>query len=500
MSQKRHDRSNLILDNHIDKSNFELFYSKNILITGDEYLKTKNGILIAKTIVNLISRFTNNLTISFPKQFEILQDELISISQKIGTNTTSKISQKYDIVISIGNTPNYGLFTIRLYSDGWVSHLSCNKPLLIPDSQLTNPIGAMGSACFGATECFKRLLEITGSKDKKIAVHPDHFVFSFLDYSLTETNSDFPSNITLNENILLVGAGAVGNSIVFGLSQIPNIKGNVSVIDHDCFDETNLNRCPIVFMENLGQNKAKITEKYSTKNLKFNAFPTTFSEFQKQHPTIYPVILSTVDNDKVRYEIQSKSPKLIFHGSTGGVLVSVSTIKFLENACLCCIFDSKKELNHETMISNHTGIPIEIVSHALDNDEKFSDQHLEFLVKKLGSKANQFKIHIGKPFKKVYAKEICGEMEIQTDQGEQHASVSFVSFFAGLGVLSELIKYNSVQKNISLTFGKDFFRINMFKPDHIGPPHRYQKNPNCLLNCSSKSAQKIFAKLWEIQN
>ncbi len=497
MSQIRHDRSNLLLDNHIDKSDFKSFYSRNILITGDEYLETENGILIARTVVNLVSRFTNNLTISLPKQFKNLQDELISISKEIGTNI-SGISQKFDIVISIGNTSNHGIFTIRLYSDGWVSHLSCNKPLLIPDSQQINPIGAMGSGCFGATECFKRLLEIAGSKDKLTTMHSEHFVFSFLDYSLTDINSDFPSNIILNENILLVGVGAVGSSVVFGLNQIPNIKGNVSVIDHDCFDESNLNRCPIAFIKNLDQNKAKIAEKYSTQNLKFNAFSMTFLEFQKQYATNHPIILSTVDNNNVRYEIQSELPKLIFHGSTGGVLVSITAIKFMENACLCCIFDSTQESNHQIMISNHTGIPIEIVTNAFNNDEKFSHRHLEFLVKKLGSKANQFKIHVGKSFKEVYAKEICGKIKIQTDQGEKHASISFVSFFAGLGIISELIKYNSIQKNIPLTSNEDFFRINMFKPDHIGLPHRYQKNPDCILNCSSKSTQDIFAKLWKL--
>ena len=499
MTENRHDRTNRLLEPYLKNQDLQKFYTKTIVITGDNYLETENSALIAKTLVNLVARFANNLIISLPSNFAILQDELESIAKKIGVKTSTEIPKQPDIVLSVGNVTMECKFVIRLFSDGWASFFSCNKPISISNNQGFNPIGAMGSACFGATECFKRLLELTGNSKKIVTNHSNNFMFSFLDYSISNNNSDFPKKIQFNENILLVGNGAVGSSFVYGLNQIPNVFGSVSVVDNDKFDESNLNRSPIAFIENLDQNKAIITKEYETSNLKFKAYPISYAEFQEQNQENFPIVLSTVDNNDVRYEIQSDLPKIILHGSTGDVLVSISVIKFLENACLCCIFDSKENLSHEEVLSNDTGIPVSLVAKAIQNDENFTNKHLEFLISKLGIQANKFKQHIGKSFKEVYTKEICGEINVRTEEGVKHPTVSFVSFFAGLAILSELIKYCSDMNNTPLLTKKDFFRINMFKPVHIGPPHRYQKNSKCMLNCSAKSIHEIFEKLWEAQ-
>ena len=45
---------------------------------------------------------------------------------------------------------------------------------------------------------------------------------------------------------------------------------------------------------------------------------------------------------------------------------------------------------------------------------------------------------------------------------------------------------------------KDFYRINMFKPSHLGGSFQYVKNPECTFSCSDIDIQQIFAKKWGI--
>lgn len=498
MSIERHDRTDRFLTPFLDVSQREKFYNSKIIITGDDTLNSTNGILMAKTLVNLVARFTNDLHVSLPDKFSKFEEELILLAKSTSANSNSEIPENPEVIIIIGNSNLKGGFVIRINSDGWVSYLTCNKPLSLSTSS-PNPIGAMGSACFGATECFKRLLKSQGSNDPFVSEHPGDFVFSFLDYSLTDNNEKFPSKINIDENVLLVGVGAVGSAVVYGLSEIPNIKGMISVVDNDIFNGTNLNRCLIAFVDTLGKNKAEITSLYSSEDLTFQPHSMTYENFRDKIGLNHPLILSTVDNNEVRHEIQSDLPKLIFHGSTGEQKAAISVIKFLENACFGCIYQSKPK-SREEIIARDMGIPLKIVTKTLKNNASFSEEHLEYLKEKLGDKGEDFRKHIGRPFEEVFQKEICGKIKIQTEDGQKDASVSFVSFFAGLGIISEFVKYLCKIQDIPMINDKDFYRINMFKPSHLRGPFQYVKNPECIFSCSDIDFQQIFAKKWGIPN
>ena len=86
-----------------------------------------------------------------------------------------------------------------------------------------------------------------------------------------------------------------------------------------------------------------------------------------------------------RYEIQYDLPKIIFHGATGNSASAISVIKLLENACLCCIFESSK--SYEEVIADEMGIPLNRVEDAINKKLLFSEEHFEFMKYKLGVNA-----------------------------------------------------------------------------------------------------------------
>ena len=353
----------------------------------------------------------------------------------------------------------------------------------------------MGAACFGATQCFKRLLEMNKSNDKFEIQNLGNFVFSFLDYSLTDKNQDFPTKIRINEKTLLVGAGAVGSAVVYGFSKIPQMEGTISVVDNDIFDKTNLNRCLLAYIDTIGKNKAKISELHSSQNLTFESYPMLYKDLK---PNDYPLILSAVDNNEVRHEIQRELPKLIFHGATGNQISAVSVIKFLENGCFGCIFKLQTK-SWEEIIFEETRIPLQLVIESLKNNSLFSTVHLEYIKKEDKKRAENYEKYVGKQFDEVFQKEICSKLNIVTNNKQKTASVSFVSFFAGLGIISEFIKYSCKINNVPLMIDRNFYQINMFKPGHIPSPTHRKKNPRCTF-CSDTDIKQRFSEKWSINN
>ena len=62
-----------------------------------------------------------------------------------------------------------------------------------------------------------------------------------------------------NSNILVVGAGTLGNEVCKNLALLG--VGNVTVIDYDIVEEVNLSRCVLMRSEDNGQNKADVVAK-----------------------------------------------------------------------------------------------------------------------------------------------------------------------------------------------------------------------------------------------
>lgn len=494
MVRERNDRT-LVFAKEFLPQNSELIFSNNVIITGEEsVLCTKNGQIMIKTLVNLVSRFVDKIYIKLPDSMKELEAALASMATSVDTESFTVTPPNADVIISVGNTSLNSDFIVRINSNGWASYLTCNNELSISNNPIDNPIGAMGAACLGATEVFKRLLELEGCEKRWTHDHPSHLEYSFLNYSCSTDNADFPTTINFDERILLVGVGAVGSAFIYALSNINNIFANIDVIDPDNFDDSSLNRCQIAFKDKINHNKAQVAETYATNSLQIKSYPQNFEDFKTKNGINHPIIVSTVDKNDARYQIQSELPKLIFHGATGKQIAAVSIIKFLENACLCCIFNGHS--SYDEVISKETGIPENEVKEALASNGIFSETHLDFMRKKMGEKAEKFLEHIGKPFRDVYTQEMCGAIQVETSAGVKSASVSFVSFFAGLALVAELIKYTtSSLHSYPMITSEDFLQFNLFIPSLLSPIRRV-KEPKCILNCDDGDIHGIFIRKW----
>jgi len=56
----------------------------------------------------------------------------------------------------------------------------------------------------------------------------------------------------------LVGVGAIGNGFVWAMQRVPELKGTLSLIDHEVVDLSNLQRYVLTSQEHRGQKKAEL--------------------------------------------------------------------------------------------------------------------------------------------------------------------------------------------------------------------------------------------------
>lgn len=486
---ERHNRTMILVKELIP--NPENFFSTPITITADnELLESKNGEIMMETLVNTVSRFADKIILQLPDS--ILFSRLEKIILDIGCKLEESKGEIPEIVVSVGNTLLKGKFNVCINSSGWVSYVAIDSEVKILQKYLQNPIGAMGAVCFASAEVFKKMLELNGCEKKWAKIHTKEMSFSFLDYTFTESNIDYSLDVNIGK-ILLVGAGAVGSGFLYSLSKFDNILGDIKVIDPDDIDKSNLNRCLTYFNSDIEKNKAKTVEKYSMNKITIRGENIKLDQLKKQRKE-FPIIISTVDNNDARYEIQYDLPEIIFHGATGNSVSAVSVIKLLENACLCCIFESSK--SHEEIISDEMGIPLNKVEDAINKKLIFSEEHFEFMKDKLGVNVRKFEKLIGRPFEDVYKKEVCGTINLKTTNGEKSPSIPFVSFFSGLALTAEIIKYSKKELHqFPMISMPDFLQINLFSPLSYNIAKRI-KNPNCILKCSKNNIQKIYSEKW----
>src|SRR5207247_9863626 len=116
-----------------------------------------------------------------------------------------------------------------------------------------NSIGPIAAACLGTAEIYMRLYSAQIERDTS-------FAFSAFDYSEDpRSNPSLPTGIRLPRTFV-PGAGAIGMGFLLTLECMVAISGSdgLLVIDDDKLDATNLNRCLLAVLADIGHSKLEV--------------------------------------------------------------------------------------------------------------------------------------------------------------------------------------------------------------------------------------------------
>ena len=232
-------------------------------------------------------------------------------------------------VFTISLDPAAPAEAVDLYvtGSGWKAWIGTTPPQGGLDPDIPNPIGPWFAACLATGEVFK---QSRGLKHGRFAQDEG---FSLWDGATGPfgklRNGPSLDGCTLSP-FYLVGAGAVGQGLValLGASGIPSF---IVTIDDDVHDGTNLNRCAIAGTEDVEHPKIDAVTRYrGLTGLAGVEFRGTLQQFVQNGPLAemptglqtsqaddrFDLVVSAVDKNTSRWDVQGLAPRMIVGGST----------------------------------------------------------------------------------------------------------------------------------------------------------------------------------------
>jgi hypothetical protein len=464
------------------------FIDKQVLLTGEsDILTTENGRQCMLASLSLLIRICRNVTVSLPDGNARLLAECRAIASELEFGNAVMFPEKpvdqskFDAILCIGKQARADLPFTVINSNGWLARVSSGSISLQSDCVQSNPIASLAAACLGVSEVFKRLIVLKPKRGEFF----NGLTFSLFNYSTG--NSDcgpiLPTSIYLD--LLIVGAGAIGNGVAYLLKELP-ITGRVLLVDSQSYAEENLGTSILVGPKAIGEEKAKIMAQILHGSASVQWFAEDLSEFTKRlgNEVKYPQIaIGCLHDIEVRHQLQNLWPDIIFDGAIGDFACHVSLHPHDSNiACLMCFLRNQPAERTEVIASRETGLSIERSqqpSEIVTENDVLSAPKL---------KQNWLRTQVGNSVCSVIqaAQQLS---EIQQRVGFQ-PSVPFVACLSASMVVTELVKYTSGWKS-SL---EPCFQIDILTGPAFGQFIQQERRKDCICVTRKKNIDLIRSR------
>jgi molybdopterin/thiamine biosynthesis adenylyltransferase len=290
-------------------------------------------------------------------------------------------------------------------------------------------------------------------------------------------------------NFTLVGAGAVGHALLWAITAGGYaVNEGPVVFDPQVLDETNLNRHLLAGTSDVGRAKADVASAFARQ-----AARNISARVEKFVPLPSPtdVIVSTVDNDDARYQVQGSLPRLLLHGATTREVAAVAALDIAQGACLGCLFPRPTRSPAET-IAAETGLQSATVAELLEGDGALTAEHLPPIAARLGVNIDSLHSLVGLPFRVAYARELCGRLRVGFQPNAPAPTVAYVSGLAGTLLAAELAKLSDPR--LAPHRLVNYLQIAAPHPQSAWATQR-AKQDDCPLMCSSPALQGVITSL-----
>lgn len=272
----------------------------------------------------------------------------------VGVSVQFEDKDQFDAHIVVGGSSDRKRAgrTWCAYADGWRWHVGsgAHVPQVTPSSNLS--FGPYMAACFVAGEVFKSFRRMRPDKGEFITeCFGSVWTMSLGDAWERLVDGPLYEELPVLPHFYFAGAGAVAQAAALTLGS-SKIKGAATVIDHDQLDVTNDNRYILSTLDDGGTAKVKLLSSYLTAQtipchpapMKWSAYVSAcggmaandeIAALERQYR--FPLVLSCVDKNLPRHEIQTPLPRMVIGGSTDGLTAKVQ-VYYLghEVACLKC--------------------------------------------------------------------------------------------------------------------------------------------------------------------
>lgn len=344
-----------------------------------------------------------------------------------------------DMALVIGDGTPAAPWHWRLYADGWRYFVGIDGelPATAPKSGLS--IGPYLCASYAAGEVFKLLRGMKPGKGEFIRTH----FASAWTMSCAETWSelvDGPGDEAFGvlPHFYFAGAGAVAQAAALCLGSSA-LTGACTTVDEDNLDLTNDNRYALSTRDDDGASKVELLQRYlRSRGFDCQAVPEWWQAFAVsggkhalndsvralERAYKFPIVLSCVDKNGPRHELQNALPQLLIGASTDGLSAKASIFDLgAGTACLKC---------HNPLQSRNAVVQERIAAlQQLEGEKRVS------YARELGLSERDVELLLSPGG--------CGKLsEADLDRfaaGTPEMSVGFVSTAAGVLQVAQLLRY-----------------------------------------------------------
>lgn len=266
--------------------------------------------------------------------------------QRVGTGSVP------DVALIIGDGTPSAPWHWRLYADGWryFVGLDGEPPATAPMSGLS--IGPYLCASYAAGEVFKLLRGMKPGKGQFIrALFASAWTMSSAEAWAELVEGPGVEAFGTLPHFYFAGAGAVAQAAALCLGSSA-FTGACTTVDEDNLDLTNDNRYALSTRDDNGASKVELMQRYlRSRGFDCQAVPEWWQAFavsRGKHALNdsvralegeykFPIVLSCVDKNGPRHELQNALPQLIIGASTDGLSAKASIFDLgAGTACLKC--------------------------------------------------------------------------------------------------------------------------------------------------------------------
>lgn len=295
--------------------------------------------LLAETLIDLVLRLN-------PLIGKVIIDapELVgeSIASELATRLPIECENRVctpDYVITIGCAATGADLVVD--GVGWLASIGT----AIDERGDGNPIGSLGAATLATAEVFKwAFREIDRGRADALQLTPWSGIFSLLSY---DEDGVSPAIADIRLDATVIGLGGVGAGFVRAMSALGDrVSGSLDLVDEDVLTTHNLNRVSYATLAGARSGAYKVDEavkllRRSCERLTVTPYPMKFDRSSRRIPRredrIYDVIVTGLDNDDARWEVQRDLPRLLIDGATGRDMnARVERVEFGRYGCLGC--------------------------------------------------------------------------------------------------------------------------------------------------------------------
>jgi len=392
------------------------------------------------------------------------------------------------LVVRIGAL-RAGEAVVHTAASAWVAYVGAKPgPECVDDER--SATGAHAAAALAAAEIFRHL-RVVGD----LSSGPSALLFSTWDWTFSTSLTDgSPTKSSLQAlydvgllRFTLVGAGAVGCAFLLAMwaSQVPVFEG--LVIDGDQVSATNLNRYVLFGLSDLGCAKAvRAAELLERQRPRFSLRPVPewWSDYRRRDSYPIRLLISAVDTNRARHQLQDALPCLVFGGSTLALRAQVDRydLASAESNCLKCHnppepVETDASLRARLLQLDRTVLRLEAIDRGVEPDL------LKRYVDDLRTGGDGCAILAGSSLDK-----------LRRASGESNFAVSFVSSLAGTLLAAQVMRESS-GAGVLLRPGHSRGLFQLWRPGAVSNSVR-KGDPNAVCWCRQAEVRNVYNALW----